>query len=677
MPAKAQPRVRTEIWAPKLKMEMRDGKPYYTFTPYTGEEAKQEKWGPVYCAGYDTDEQGKKHYHHLERIPCHCIPGPQYRALFNPTFENAFEVALLGGRGSSKTEVTFGFLARGNLIPAGSEKTDISYINNKNYSFLVLRKNAKDLKSYKRRAAHFFGILGGVMTEDGVQFPSGAWGIFDHLADADAWEKYQGQEFTRIVVEEANQIPDLEDYMKVLMSCRTPDPHMKEQMLLTLNPGGRGHRWSAERFYKQRKANGKVIRDGEVFVDPTIDDFRHARRVYIRSTVEDNPYFMAKGYDKQLDLLKTARPTLWKRWRHGDMDVADNQFFEEFRAKLLTDGDVPLEAPNACHVCKPRQLLPHWPRALSLDWGYSHKSAAVWTCWTPQKQLHVYRELGVSKVGTVELGARLAEASFGDLRGLPGHHMTLYLSPDAFARTDEGLSEAEGIAQGIAMILGENAAFVLSPNEAEDILEDKEAWTSVYRRQRQSLDKTNITIVRADNARKAGWARIHEYLRWWSIVPDNQKYDEEVGRRILMTEGARSWHEYKSQCDEKAAETLPVLQIWETCTNVIDGIQSAEANERDTEDVLKQDGDDFIDSVRYNTSGFTFREAMVPREIHVAEHVKMLKESMPGLSAQSLIMAAQFAERQHGQHARTGVNISRFAARRAALTNAALTGRVH
>src|ERR1051326_1272102 len=215
MPAKAQPKTRTEITGPNLTMEMRDGKPFYTHIPLTGEAAKQLKWAPIYCAGYDLDAEGKKHYHHLENITCHCFPGPQFRALLNPTFEKAFEMALTGGRGSAKSELTFGFCARGNLVATGDKKTDISYLNNKNYSFLVLRKNAKDLKSYKRRAAHFFGLLNGTMTEDGVQFPSGAWGIFDHLADADAWEKYQGQEFTRIVIEEANQIPDRSEERRV------------------------------------------------------------------------------------------------------------------------------------------------------------------------------------------------------------------------------------------------------------------------------------------------------------------------------------------------------------------------------------------------------------------------------------------------------------------------------
>jgi hypothetical protein len=673
---KTPPRERVQFAAPDLSFErLPNGKLRYTHVPQPIETSvKWERWRPIYCAGYEVDQDGKKHYHHLERIPCHCDPGPQYQAIN----KSAFEIALLGGRGSAKSEATFGFLVKGNYPYCVNEEnptaTDITYLNSQNYSFLVLRKNAKDLKSYKKRAERFFSQFGGFMTEDGVNFPSGAWGIFDHLADGDAWEKYQGQEFGRIVIEEANQIPDLDSYLRVLMSCRSSDTEIREQMMITLNPGGKGQRWTSERFYKIRKADGSRLLNGEIYRDPTIADDHRCKRTYIRSTVDDNPYQLAKGYDKQLDLLKSARPALWKRWRHGDMEVADNQYFEEFRQKLLMDGEgKPLEAANAVHVIKPRQLAAHWPRAIACDWGYSHQTAVGWGCWTPSRQLHLYRELGVKKVGTVELGVRIAEASLEDLKTLPNHHMTMFLSHDAFSRTDEGLSEAELIARGITMVLGENAAFVMAPDETEEILEDKSAWSSVYRRQRQMLNKTNITIVRAQNARKAGWALMHDYLRWWSITPESQVYNEDVGRRILESEGAVAWSEYRKTCEQAASEVLPVLQIWDCCPQMIEGIMTAETNDKDIEDVLKQDGDDFVDMIRYACANFTYQEAVMPRDIHVAETVKLAHEAMPGLSTQSLIMLARQTERAHSQVNRSAVNIPRFAARRRAMINEALT----
>lgn len=676
MPSKPKiqkPQVRLHDPSTEIQFERcPDGSIYWTHTPPPPEQAKNFKWRPIWCAGYETDEQGKRHYHHIDCIPCHCPPGPQYRAINS----SAFEVALIGGRGSAKSEATFGFLVKGNPVRQTGGPSDTTYLNNPNFSFLVLRKNAKDLKSYKKRAGRFFTLLGGTMTEEGVEFPSGAWGIFDHLADGDAWEKYQGQEFVRLVIEEANQIPDFDSYLKVMMSCRTSDTEMFPQIMLTLNPGGKGQRWTAERFYKVVKADGKKLKSGEIYRDAAIKDEHRQKRVFIKSTVDDNPYQLAAGYDAQLDILKEARPGLWKQWRHGDMDAMDDQFFAEFRPKLLVDqAGNPTEAPNAVHVIAPKPLSPYWPRAIGCDWGYSHKSAVGWGCWTPSKQLHVYRELVVSKVGAVELGVRIAEKSFDDLKGMPNHHLTMYLSPDAFSREHEGGSEAELIAQGINTVLGKNAAFVMSTTEEEELLEDKAAWSSVYRRQRQWLDQTNITIVPAPNKRKPGWNLLHEYMRWWQIATDGQQFNDDVARQILETEGARAWWEYKQNCQKKADEVLPILQIWNTCPALIEGIQAAQTKEADTEDIVKEH-DDEVDMLRYLAMGFSYQEAVAPKEIQVAEHVRVLRETMPGLSTASLIMAARQAE-QSNKGSFAAVNLPRFAARRQRISAQMQQGRLN
>jgi hypothetical protein len=634
-------RPRAVIGAAQYTWEQRpDGSIFWTHTPPKLEHfqgAVEIPWAPIWCAGYDLDPDGKKHYHHIEGIPCHCPPGPQIYALTS----NAFEVALGGGRGSAKTATTFGFLIKGNerVNMENPRPVDVSYIHSKDYKFLVLRRNAKDLKEYLERAKKFFGAFGGEVTESpmGVRFPhSGAWGIFDHLADADAYEKYQGQEFARIVVEEAGQIPEEELYLKILMSCRSPHSDLVPQAMLTFNPGGPGARWINARFVKIRKEDGTFVQPGETYVEP----LTNRSRVFIFSRVDDNPLLLARGYDTQLDLLKNSQPTLYRRWRLGDFDAIEGQYFESFRERRM-----PNEPPEALHVIKPVELGASWPRAIAMDWGYAHQSAVGWGCWHPNGQLHVYREFVASRIGTVEIGAEIASRSIPDLERMTDPHMNLYLSHDAFNRTDEGTSKAEQIAAGIERVLGKNAAFVLGPNEEEAFLENQVAWESVKRRQRERARSTHITIVNAGTKRRSDSANLlREYLRWWRITERNAQFSEEVARKLLAEKGALAWYEYKQACERHETETLPKIQFWDCCPKVIAAIQAAVESETNPEEPEKLDGDDPADMVYYLVNNFKYHEARQSRGEIVADRLRQIREREPGITAGSLIRAAELNE---------------------------------
>ena len=156
------------------------------------------------CGGNDFD----RHFHHFENIPCGCEPGPQMKTLL--LGDRVDELAHGGGRGSAKSECGFALSIRGNPGVPNPTGVDVSYINHPKYRFLVLRKNSKDLEDCFRRAREFYASFGGVPTESPsmrIKFPSGAEGIFDHMQDESAYEKYQGQEFQFIWAEEITQIP--------------------------------------------------------------------------------------------------------------------------------------------------------------------------------------------------------------------------------------------------------------------------------------------------------------------------------------------------------------------------------------------------------------------------------------------------------------------------------------
>ena len=616
----------------------------WTITPPTKEHAEQLVWRPILCGGADEGEEGRKHYHHIECIPCHCRPSPHYWALKS----DAFEIGCGGGRGSGKSESLLAFFMKGD--PASpDERVRATYLNHPKYKFLVLRKNADDLRDFFGRAKQFFSHFGGSPTEQPMKitFPSGAYGVFDHLANEKAYEDYQGHEYARIGVEEIGLIPDESLYLKVLMGCRTPDPAMREQAMVTFNPGGPGARWIRDRFVKMRHPDGRPVKRydssqvGEVYTEP----YSGRTRVFVFSRVEDNPYKMAQGYDKTLDMLKFSNEAQWRRWRHGEFDAIDGQFFESLRRERR-----PNEPEEALHVVKDGSMAlePWWPRAIGVDWGFSHSSAVVWGCWSPKGQLHAYREMNVKRMGTVELGAEIARKSIKDLEGQPGRHINLYLSHDAFHRDDLAPTEAEQIAKGISEVFGRNSAFVYAPLFDEETLPTSEAVKLIEKRRRETGGRTLITIQRAAKNSIAGWNLIRELLRWWPLHKPGE-FSQEKARELLVRSGQAAFRAYMEQFDTAASEVLPKLLVWDCCPSLLDGLDTAIEDPSNSEKVLKQDGDDSIDALQYLVSMFKFREADVPFDVALDERLERLKVDVPGISTGALIRASNQFEHEHNQ----------------------------
>lgn len=591
-------------------------------------------WRPIMCAGYDLDENGKRHYHHIEGIECNCPPGPQYYSLW----AQADEVALMGGRGSSKSEATMGFLIRGNLDPTG-HPCDVTYVNHRDYRFLVLRSTAKDLEEYVSRFKQIAEPMGGHFTENPyrVRWDNGAEGLFFHMGD-DSWKKMQGRSFVRIVIEEATHIQE-EVLLEFIKSNRSKhEKHLKCQIMLTMNPNGPGLAWVNAR-YRYPGGRQDLWPSNKIYYDR----FKRTR-MYIHSTVDDNPYFLQgnQSYVRALDSLKDTSESEYRRMRLGDFDAIEGAYFQAFRGRRR-----PEEPENACHVVKEGSiaLAPWWPRAIACDWGFSHKAAVGWGCWTPQRQMHVYREIVVSGVGTVELGARIAEASIDDLSNMERPVLTMYLSPDAFSRTDYTLTEAELIAQGIDKVMGSGMAMVAAPNLDEESLSEEEAKQSVECRILGS--RAAIIIVRANNARKPGWQLIREYLRWWPLKGVPTEADLE---HILRTKGELELTKVLRQIEQSKSETLPVLQIWSNCSNLIKGIQRAQESDTDSEDVKKVD-DDEIDMLRYLCAGFRPQMARTPKEVWIQNTVEKVMANAPPFmrTMNSRIMASDLAERNYNK----------------------------
>lgn len=228
------------------------------------------------------------------------------------------------------------------------------HLDRPNFNALVIRRNSDDLSDWIDRAQKMlqgFGLE--VMYKPAVfKFRSGAQIKTGHLKDDQAYTKYQGHEYHRMLIEEVTQIPTEKRYLELLSSCRSNDPDIEPQVFLTANPGGVGHGWTRKRFVD-------VARPGVAYEDPQTG----LTRIFIPAKVDDNPTLLKNdpAYVKRLDSLKHTDNDLYKAWRLGSWDVFVGMVFREFDRQK--------------HVVAPFIPKRSFDHILHMDWGYSEESA--------------------------------------------------------------------------------------------------------------------------------------------------------------------------------------------------------------------------------------------------------------------------------------------------------------
>ena len=207
---------------------------------------------------------------------------------------NAFEILYGGARSGGKSEAGIMWL--------------LYDIENPRYRALVIRRNATDLNDWTARARLMYGHIGGVLVGNEFRFPSGAVIVLGHLKDDNAFTKYQGHEYHKMLIEELTQIPSEGLYMKLISSCRSTVDGLIPQVFATTNPDGVGRHWVKKRF----------IAGHEPMVQFR-DEISGRTRVFIPATVEDNPTIMEKDPD-YVKFLESLEPDLRAQWRYGSWD---------------------------------------------------------------------------------------------------------------------------------------------------------------------------------------------------------------------------------------------------------------------------------------------------------------------------------------------------------------------
>ena len=266
---------------------------------------------------------------------------------------DAHSVLFGGARGGGKTECGLAWLI------------DPQYLTKPNYRALVLRRNYDDLRDWIDRAKHFYRYLEvravGNPTE--FRFSNGAKIVTGHLNDSDAYTKYLGHNYHKLLIEELTLIPNELDFERVCSSVRSTDPTMPPRIFLTTNPGGVGHNWVKRKYVRNPN---KVVKG---------DNGR--TQCFIPSTISDNPTLKENDpdYVKQLEALPEE---LRRMWLEGDWDVFAGQYFGQFRQKV--------------HVVKPYKIPDGWYKFRGIDYGFRSPFACIWLAVDYDGNVHVYRE---------------------------------------------------------------------------------------------------------------------------------------------------------------------------------------------------------------------------------------------------------------------------------------------
>ena len=218
---------------------------------------------------------------------------------------------------------------------------------------------------------------------------------------------------------------------------------------------------------------------------------------------EDYAFVPARVYDNQvllesdpgyLTTLQNLPEHLRRAHLEGDWDALAGQYFSEFRRER--------------HVCAPFILPAWWRRFRAMDWGYNDPCAVLWFACAPDGRVYVYHEEYARQVLSSRMAVRIREQSANE------KIVYTVASPDAWQK--------RGISSLHDSVEGESIAEVFA--------------------------RGGVPLLRADNARVAGWQRVREYL---ADAPDG----------------------------------TPHLQVFSTCENLIRTLPLLQHSRIDAEDV--------------------------------------------------------------------------------------------
>jgi hypothetical protein len=215
---------------------------------------------------------------------------------------------------------------------------------------------------------------------------------FGGMQDESDWERYHGNAYTLVVMDEASQntVKQIEE-LDSRIRCADPILDRMCQLYLLTNPIGA----ETKQYLKRRFVNvappetlieeKTILRDGRVNI---------ATKIYIPCNVYDNPSLVGSGaYEAN---LRSKGSNMQRALLENDWNVDEGAWIGD-------DWD------PSVHVCEPFSIPATWARVKSGDLGFglsrrAHRTSVLWFAIDPDGNVVCYRSLAVRGTTATQLG---------------------------------------------------------------------------------------------------------------------------------------------------------------------------------------------------------------------------------------------------------------------------------
>ena len=178
-----------------------------------------------------------------------------------------------------------------------------------------------------------------------------------------------------------------DEYSYVMSRNRPSGPGTRVYIRATANPGGVGHGWVKARFISPAPAGTRMVQLVKVKAPDGEEITRRRTRIFIPSTVFDNPALLENdpGYIGTLASLPEAEK---QALLYGNWDSFSGQVFTEWRNDPNHYKD-----QRWTHVIEPFPIPEHWKIWRGYDFGFSKPFSVGWYAADERGRLYRIKEL--------------------------------------------------------------------------------------------------------------------------------------------------------------------------------------------------------------------------------------------------------------------------------------------
>ena len=354
------------------------------------------------------------------------------------------------------------------LVIEATRQVDIPY-----YKGLIIRKTYPQLTELIEKSQRYYSVAFPKATYNDSKhtwtFPSGAKIVFGSMQHSKDKLNYQGKAYDFIAFDELTHFT-YEEYIYLKSRNRPNGAGTRCYIRSTANPGGIGHGWVKDRFITAAKPMTTIWEKVEVEHPNGKKETRWTSRIFVPSSVFDNPILLQNDPD-YLARLASMPEAEKKALLYGDWDSYSGQYFAEWRDKPEHYQD-----RQWTHVIDPFEIPDGWKIYRSFDWGYNRPFSCGW--WAVDYDGVIYRILelyGCTK--TPNEGVKwTAQQVFNEIHRIESEHRWL---------------KGKNI-QGVA------DPAIFSADGGESIAE--------------SATKCRVYFTPGDNQRIPGWMQMHYRL---------------------------------------------------------------------------------------------------------------------------------------------------------------------